>query len=63
VRDVTEKVSHTSFWRGAEIGGRELMNIGWEWGVPEGELLFMINQCKRAHTFHMCFLHGICLER
>ena len=22
----------------AEIGGRELMNIGWEWGVPEEEL-------------------------
>jgi len=27
------------FGRRAEIGGGELMNIGWEWGVPDEGLI------------------------
>ncbi len=27
------------FWHKAEIGGSELMNIGWYCGVPDGELM------------------------
>lgn len=27
------------------------MDIGWEWGVPQEELLFIIDQSKRAYTF------------
>jgi len=33
-----KRLATPRFWRGAEIGGGELMNIGWKWGVPEKEL-------------------------
>jgi len=31
------------FWRGAEISGGKLMNIGWEWGVLQEEPMSSLN--------------------
>jgi hypothetical protein len=34
-----KRLATPEFGHRAEIGGGELMNIGWEWGVPEEGLI------------------------